>query len=76
MTGHIASDSLGINPFIHELERRGLSVTKIGVVEGQRTTGLAGLKLKFYKIVKLRGSHGRKREYITTDGSERSAMVL
>jgi hypothetical protein len=34
VTGHIASDSLGINPFIHELERRGLSVTKIGVVEG------------------------------------------
>lgn len=34
VTGHIASDSLGINPFIHELEKRGLSVTKIGVVEG------------------------------------------
>ncbi len=34
VTGHIASDSLGINPFIHELEGRGLSVTKIGVVEG------------------------------------------
>jgi putative NIF3 family GTP cyclohydrolase 1 type 2 len=34
VTGHIASDSLGINPFIRELERRGVSVTKIGVVEG------------------------------------------
>jgi hypothetical protein len=34
VTGHIASDSLGINPFIHELERRGLLVTKVGVVEG------------------------------------------
>lgn len=33
VTGHIASDSLGINPFIHELERRGVSVTRIGVVE-------------------------------------------
>lgn len=34
VTGHIASDSLGINPFIRELERKGISVTKIGVVEG------------------------------------------
>lgn len=34
VTGHIASDSLGINPFTRELERRGISVTKIGVVEG------------------------------------------
>ncbi|MEM2522830.1 MAG: hypothetical protein QXW82_06755 [Candidatus Bathyarchaeia archaeon] len=34
VTGHIASDSLGINPFIKELEKRGISVAKIGVVEG------------------------------------------
>jgi len=34
VTGHIASDSLGINPFIRELEERGVSVTRIGVVEG------------------------------------------
>jgi len=32
VTGHIASDSVGINPFIDELEKRGVSVTKIGVV--------------------------------------------
>lgn len=32
VTGHIASDSLGINPFINELERRGVSVTRIGIV--------------------------------------------
>ncbi|MEM2294554.1 MAG: hypothetical protein QXX41_14885, partial [Nitrososphaerota archaeon] len=34
VTGHIASDSLGINPFIKELEKRGIYVVKIGVVEG------------------------------------------
>lgn len=34
VTGHIASDSLGVNPFIRELERKGVSVTKIGVTEG------------------------------------------
>jgi len=28
VTGHMASDSLGINPFIAELERRGLKVTR------------------------------------------------
>jgi len=32
VTGHIASDSLGINPLIHELERRNLSVTRIGII--------------------------------------------
>ncbi len=33
VTGHIASDSLGINPFIAELERRGMRVTRAsGVV--------------------------------------------
>ncbi len=32
VTGHIASDSVGINPFIHELEDRHVSVTRIGIV--------------------------------------------
>jgi putative NIF3 family GTP cyclohydrolase 1 type 2 len=32
VTGHIASDSVGINPLIHELEKRNVSVTSIGVV--------------------------------------------
>jgi putative NIF3 family GTP cyclohydrolase 1 type 2 len=32
ITGHVASDSVGINPFIHELEERDVSVTTIGVV--------------------------------------------
>lgn len=32
ITGHIASDSVGINPFIKELEKRDISVTTIGVV--------------------------------------------
>ncbi len=32
VTGHIASDSVGINPLIHELEKRNVSVTTIGVV--------------------------------------------
>jgi putative NIF3 family GTP cyclohydrolase 1 type 2 len=32
VTGHIASDSVGINPFICELEKRSISVTKIGIV--------------------------------------------
>lgn len=34
VTGHIASDSVGINPFIHELEKRDISVTRIGIVHG------------------------------------------
>jgi len=35
VTGHIASDSLGINPFIAALERRGLVVQRIsGVIPG------------------------------------------
>ncbi len=34
VTGHIASDSVGINPLIHELEKRNVSVTSIGVVPG------------------------------------------
>lgn len=34
VTGHIASDSVGINPLIHELEKRNISVTKIGIVSG------------------------------------------
>lgn len=32
VSGHIASDSVGINPFIHQLEKHGLSVTTLGVV--------------------------------------------
>ncbi len=34
VTGHIASDSVGINPLIHELEKRNVSVTRIGIVLG------------------------------------------
>ncbi|RJS80170.1 hypothetical protein CW708_01030 [Candidatus Bathyarchaeota archaeon] len=34
VTGHIASDSVGINPLIHELEKRNVSVTRIGVIPG------------------------------------------
>jgi hypothetical protein len=32
VTGHIASDSVGINPLIHELEKKNVSVTRIGIV--------------------------------------------
>lgn len=32
VTGHIASDSVGINPFIQELKRKGMAVTTLGVV--------------------------------------------
>ena len=32
VTGHIASDSMGINPLIHELEKRNISVTRVGIV--------------------------------------------
>ncbi len=32
VTGHIASDSVGINPLIKELEKRNVSVTRIGIV--------------------------------------------
>ena len=32
VTGHIASDSVGINPLIKELENRDVSVTRIGIV--------------------------------------------
>jgi predicted Fe-Mo cluster-binding NifX family protein len=32
ITGHIASDSVGINPFIEKLEERGLSVNRLGIV--------------------------------------------
>ncbi len=32
VTGHIASDSVGINPFIHKLEEEGIAVTRIGIV--------------------------------------------
>lgn len=34
ITGHIASDSVGINPFVKELEKRNIFVTTIGVVSG------------------------------------------
>ena len=34
VTGHVASDSVGINPLIHELEKRNVSVTRIGIVPG------------------------------------------
>jgi putative NIF3 family GTP cyclohydrolase 1 type 2 len=34
VTGHVASDSVGINPFIRELQEQGISVTTIGVVPG------------------------------------------
>jgi putative NIF3 family GTP cyclohydrolase 1 type 2 len=32
VTGHIASDSVGINPLIYELKKRNASVTRIGIV--------------------------------------------
>jgi putative NIF3 family GTP cyclohydrolase 1 type 2 len=32
VTGHIASDSVGINPFIKELEKKGITVKGIGIV--------------------------------------------
>jgi len=32
ITGHIASDSVGINPFLKAVEEKGVSVTRIGVV--------------------------------------------
>ena len=35
VTGHIASDSVGINPFLRELKKRGVSVSTIGIVLGE-----------------------------------------
>ncbi len=32
ITGHIASDSVGINPFVEELENRDISVTRLGII--------------------------------------------
>jgi len=32
VTGHIASDSVGINPFIRELKKKGMSVATLGVI--------------------------------------------
>jgi hypothetical protein len=32
VAGHVASDSVGINPLIHELKKRNVSVTRIGIV--------------------------------------------
>ncbi len=34
ISGHIASDSVGMNPLIHELEKRNVSITRIGIVPG------------------------------------------
>ncbi len=34
VTGHIASDSVGINPLIRELEERNVSVTRVGIAPG------------------------------------------
>ncbi len=34
VTGHIASDSVGINPLIHEMEKKSVSITRIGVIPG------------------------------------------
>jgi putative NIF3 family GTP cyclohydrolase 1 type 2 len=34
VTGHVASDSVGINPFIRELQQQGISATTVGVVPG------------------------------------------
>jgi len=36
VTGHIASDSVGINPFIKELENKKISVTSIGVIQRRK----------------------------------------
>lgn len=35
ITGHIASDSVGINPLVKALEQRGISVTRLGIVPPQ-----------------------------------------
>jgi putative NIF3 family GTP cyclohydrolase 1 type 2 len=35
VTGHIASDSVGINPFLRELEKKGVSVSTTGIVLGE-----------------------------------------
>jgi len=32
VTGHVASDSVGINPFISALEERGVSVVRVGII--------------------------------------------
>jgi putative NIF3 family GTP cyclohydrolase 1 type 2 len=34
ITGHVASDSIGINPFIKELEKRKILVTTVGIIHG------------------------------------------
>jgi hypothetical protein len=36
VTGHIAGDSVGINPLIHELMKKGVSVTTIGIIPHER----------------------------------------
>jgi len=35
VTGHIASDSVGINPFLRELKKKGVSVSTTGIVLGE-----------------------------------------
>jgi putative NIF3 family GTP cyclohydrolase 1 type 2 len=35
VTGHIASDSVGINPFLQELKKKGVSVSTTGIVLGE-----------------------------------------
>jgi len=35
VTGHIASDSVGINPFLRELKKKGISVSITGIVLGE-----------------------------------------
>lgn len=35
VTGHVASDSIGINPFIRELQKNEVSVRSVGVISGQ-----------------------------------------
>lgn len=36
VTGHVAGDSVGINPFIYELKKKGVSVTTIGIIPHAR----------------------------------------
>lgn len=44
VTGHIASDSLGINPFLHALRERGLEVVPLGIVPGESGSGPRSLR--------------------------------
>ncbi len=42
VTGHVASDSIGINPFIEELENRGVTVVRVGVIPRRRLDAKLG----------------------------------